>query len=324
MLDYRYDMDSCDVKNKGKLRRYREMRSKWLEMLRSESANAIWPQIISMNWNEAFWRTINEARRLAIEDPKADVTFNSHLCNFLDHGYVAMQALAIRRLIDPHKEVVSLSGLVKSIRRNSHLITREIYVGYDGLPYDPRPANEAFLRDAAEKAKDGITSGWMETSGPEAWFESEIMHNNFDRLSGVSSHSRTRDDRILENVFDQLEAKLSICKSIVVFSHKFLAHSAFPKSTKRLKSTQRGLHLRRLLACQRVICQVANFVDGMILWHSSSGLFPQPQHDHLRDFEKRLVAPENKEALCEFWKEHVAEIESWTTAKWTDRFSAES
>jgi hypothetical protein len=58
------------------------------------------------------------------------------LAHFLDQGYVATQVLAIRRLLDSRKDVFSLRRLLDNITTHQHLITREIYVCNDGLPYD--------------------------------------------------------------------------------------------------------------------------------------------------------------------------------------------
>ena len=46
-----------------------------------------------------------------------------------------MQVLAIRRLTDTTKNVLSLSKLLQDIRSHRQLLTRENYVAFDGLPY---------------------------------------------------------------------------------------------------------------------------------------------------------------------------------------------
>lgn len=52
-------------------------------------------------------------------------------------GYVATQVLAIRLLVDNRGEdVISLRKLLKDVRSNYVLFTRENYVCFDGLPYD--------------------------------------------------------------------------------------------------------------------------------------------------------------------------------------------
>lgn len=75
-------------------------------------------------------------------------------------GYVTMQVLAIRRLMDNrNSDVVSLRKLTKDIRRNFHLFTRENFVCFDGLPYD---YDAVYQRKVLRADRVGIF--WDETS----------------------------------------------------------------------------------------------------------------------------------------------------------------
>ncbi len=80
-----------------------------------------------------------------------------------DTGFVAIQTTAIRRLTersleDPSKGVISLRRLVDDIRENRCLITREVYVGVDGLPYDSSAAKTRWMESIPLKV--GQTQLW--------------------------------------------------------------------------------------------------------------------------------------------------------------------
>jgi hypothetical protein len=104
---------------------------------------------------------------------------NGVLAHMLDQGYVAVQVLAIRRLLDKRKDVFSLRRLFDDIHANSGLITRENFVAHDGVPYDP--------------------NGWLPMAAPDPmiriwrsdalnlipFVRSSERHKVFDNLSGV-------------------------------------------------------------------------------------------------------------------------------------------
>lgn len=137
-------IEECDVDDKDALAKYRAKRTDWLHMLVGDKQHSISTQISEMLWNDAVFRTVNEARRLArIGDYKSSAR-NFSIAHFMDQGWVAWQALAIRKLMEPaarqpEKQVISLRRVIDEITANRALITRENYVCHDGLPFDPEP-----------------------------------------------------------------------------------------------------------------------------------------------------------------------------------------
>lgn len=81
--DYDYDIDQCSVSDKARLSAFREKRSEWMGWLERDVHHNIWDQIHSIMWNDAAYRSLNEARRFASEkNPTASV--NGMLGEFLD------------------------------------------------------------------------------------------------------------------------------------------------------------------------------------------------------------------------------------------------
>ena len=147
--------------------------------------HAITKQLYDMMWNDVTYRTFNEARRLNSSKPAAAIA--PLLSEFIDVGYIAMQVLAISKLTDPcnfaknpKRAVISLKRVVDEVSTERILITRENYVAFDGLPYDPRPAKEKH-----EKSFVPGQITWGIKTGPDAWWPSEMYNESFDRLSGV-------------------------------------------------------------------------------------------------------------------------------------------
>ncbi len=106
-----------------------------------------------MVWTDVVFKTLTS---FAIGDDGN--ALNNHLmAEALLDGHVATQVLAIRRLVDDrHGDIISLRRLVKDLRRNFALFTRENYVCFDGLPYD----YEAVRHEFSEMQENGEGGMW--------------------------------------------------------------------------------------------------------------------------------------------------------------------
>ena len=210
-MTYSYQIEDCDVIDRERLRAYRAKRSEWIHLLNGDPHHAVWRQITSMLWNDAVFRTANEARRLSRVGGYKSSARNWSIARFLDQGFVATQTLSIRKLMEkastnPAKQVVSLRRVIDDIVSNRELITREIYVSHDGLPYDPEPGRQAYYQ-AALKRGSGVQVDWLPTSGPDAWDMAEIVNKQFDAIS--RGGERSRDDLIRPDVFERIEQELT-------------------------------------------------------------------------------------------------------------------
>lgn len=307
---YKYPVCDCDVQDKERLKVFRKKREEWIAWLRGNDPHSIWRQINRLLWDDILFRTLNDLRRAAAEHPSQSVGFSSDVLRLLDAGFVTTQATAIRRLTDkpssdPKKGVISLRRLIADIQAHLDRITREVYVSYDGLPYDPEPS----------KAASG--SGWLETTGPNAWHAAEMVQRNFDRLSGVVPPNRSRADLIMtkwlrpDHDEECLDGRLRACDGIRKFVDKFIAHAADPVSRKGLTQEQTAVTLDRLRACHKAIYQVAAFIFGPLLWEGSYGAVPAPQYNHLENLDKCWVASERWGYARDCWKKNLADVQAW-------------
>lgn len=65
----------------------------------------IWPQIYSLMSDDAYFKLMGRARELTGE-------FNGPIAGLIQVGYVTCQTIAIRRLCDPRRDVISLRRLL--------------------------------------------------------------------------------------------------------------------------------------------------------------------------------------------------------------------
>jgi hypothetical protein len=315
---YTYRIDQCDILDKENGEAFRQTRLKWMEWLYGDDPHSIFRQIYSMVWDYALFCVVNELRRLAATEPKNGVSFNGSVIRQFDAGFVTTQVIAIRRLIekpkpDPDWAVISLRSILKDIKENTHLVTRENYVCYDGLPYDYEAAHRHWLSTFPSHT-DAVHADWLSTTGPTAWHMSEFVHKNFDKLSGVNSGRRERTDTIKPDLFAHLESQIDTCKNIKKYVDKFIAHASAPETRIGLPQNQRALTLDRLKAHHKTIYQVASFISGQLLYESNLGGLPVPQSDHLANLDKSWATVENLKRARRVWEEYAKEVSEWDSA----------
>ena len=189
--DYAYPISQCDVPadRRSALQAYRDKRRLWLSWIDTDEYHAIWDVISSMVWRDAAF---NALRHFAVSNENNALN-NPLLGEALIDGHVAMQVLAIRRLVDNGNDVISLRRLLKDLRRDFALFTRENCVCFDGLPYDYEAVQQQEMIERIE-ARGGPY--WAERSGPNAHATSRMMHEQFDVLAGIDPTNRCRDDRL--------------------------------------------------------------------------------------------------------------------------------
>ncbi|MGA2332027.1 MAG: hypothetical protein ABSG75_09725 [Syntrophales bacterium] len=317
IFDYKYPIDQCDIFEKGKGEEFRKKRLQWMEWLHGEDPHSISEQISSMLWDHALFLTVNELRRIADIDPENGVGFNGPVIRLFDAGFATTQATTIRRLIekpkkDPQWAVISLRTVLKDIKENLDLITRENYVCYDGLPYDYNLGQQKWL-SCIPVTKSGVHVGSLPTQGPDAWPMSERVHNNFDILSQVLPKDRSREDLIRIEVLEHLESEIKECDSIKKYVDKFIAHAAAPETRAGLSNEEKSLTLERLERYHKIIYQVASFISGQLLWESNLGGLRVPQYDHLKNLDKRWSTPERLEKAHKKWDDYKKEVSKWNS-----------
>jgi len=324
---YDFDVSVCDVLDKESLQAFREKHQQWRSWMRFDPEHSVWKQIGKMLWNDVVFRSINEARRLAMENHWSAACLNGPLARFIDHGYVVSQVLSVRRLTDrPHKgtrpgrQVVSLGRVLDDLTTHRQLITREHYVAHDGLPYDFEAVRDRFFEAAARAG--GVQPDYLDTKGPNAFDMARTCHESFDRLSGVSAENRRRNDLIRPEVLEALSAAIdkSGYGDVVEYGNKFIAHAADEHSRSSLSEDQRGITLQKITECYMSLCQVAQAISSIVLWDCSHGLVPTPQYDPFEHLDEPWLPREGVVSLIEIRKELVANVEAWTGGDQWDGF----
>jgi len=311
-LKYKYPVDQCDVEDCLMLVAYRAARSKWINWLEEDEHHSVWSQITGMMWQDAVYRSINEARGYSSQKAPTAAS-NGYVASFIDTGYVATQVLGIGRLVDSRKDVISLRRLVDDIRASKHLITREIYVCYDGCPYDYEEVQRQYYEALSPEDLSSVRG--LPTDGPGAFGFSRRLHKAFDRLSKKTSEERRRDDTIAEVTFTDIAAALDhpVFQKLKNLRHKFIAHAADEQSRSKAGLESVGTTLAELETAQRILVEIAEMISSSVLYGAHHGqVVPIPQFGHLKGLDKPFVPSTSIAALSKWWDMHMSDRGSWT------------
>lgn len=279
---YEYSVTDCDVSDKASLERYRAKRTAWVNWLDDDEHHAIWQVLTQMVWNEVAFNTL-----AGIADADSDSALNNSLIiEAVLNGHVAMQVLAIRRLTDTTKNVISLSKLLRDIRNHRELLTRENYVAFDGLPYDYEVVEEEHIRTRGS----GVM--WLHTTGPRAFGSARRVHEQFDRLCDVSPDRRNRDDRIPAKLINTIERWITDCgaKEIADWSHSYLAHAGSLASRQAIASY--GVSGAKINNAIKGLTRAAEAISAYLLYSSGrmNALMATPQFDQFERLENAVLS----------------------------------
>lgn len=307
-----HPVEDCDVHDYTKLIRYRERAETWVSVLSGDPLNSVSAQLIDMFWNDAVWRSLNESRRLAID--REGIGTPGIVAALLDRGYLTGQVLSVSRLLERSsrnatKQVNSLRRIADELSAERGLFTREVFVAHDGLPFDWEAVRE----------RVGFQAGvvWRDTAGPNAWEMALLRHKEFDRLSGVSSGQRSRNDLISDHLWQKFEQTLNdpVFEDILAFRHKSIAHAADEFSRSAAPNLRLGVSLNEFARAHYLLLGLYQAISANLLYQSWLGsAVPVPQVDQFEDLDLRLLEDDARPSMKEFWDDHCSEREGWLTS----------
>jgi hypothetical protein len=250
-----------------------------------------------MVWRDVAFKTLTS---LAVAD-EANALNNHLLAEALLDGHVATQVLAIRRLVDGgNRDIISLRRLVKDLRRNFHLFTRENYVCFDGLPYDYEPVLQ---KEMIERGGKGAF--WVETSGPGAHGTSRMAHRQFDKLAGIDPAKRSREDRLPISLLATIEKWLddSGADDLAKWSHAYLAHAGGPEARERIADLM--VTANKITDAIKALARVAEATSAWLLFAGgrTNALMPVPQFNQFEKLDKPIMQAGGEGGADEIWQQ---------------------
>lgn len=307
MSVYKYSVEQCDVPEvrRKSLGEYREYRRKCLEYLRSDSNTSVVSQIHNLAWHTAVFRTLNEARRI-----EPDRSVSGALWELTAVGYAHLMTLGIRKLVDKDSRADSVWNVINQAKRRPELLTREMFICYDGLPYDWEKVYRKHISSVAVRAGGHVD--WIPTSGPKAWAVSEMMHKAFDRLCGHPK-KRKRGDTISPSILDRLIAGLSYpaIEKICALADKRMAHAERQSESTGPSPTATYEDIDE--AFQQIV-RIVNFLSVSFFYDKAFGsIVPTPQFNILEGLDQPWITAEKVVELQRYWNEISEVMDNWAS-----------
>lgn len=294
---YTYPIEQCDVPRErhAALQSYRDKRHLWLSWIDKDEHHAIWQVLSSMVWTDVSFKVL---AHFAIADENNGLN-NSLVAQALIDGHVATQVLSIRRLMDNrNSDIISLRRLVKDLKRNFPLFTRENYVCFDGLPYDYEAVQR---KEMMERAGKGFF--WGETSGPGAHGTSSMAHEQFDKLAGIDPAKRSREDRLPATLLTTIERWLddSGADELANWSHAFLAHAGGPESRNRIADLM--VTANKITEAIKALVRVTEAISACLLFAGgrSNSLMPVAQFNPFEKLDKPIMQAGGEAEAYKLW-----------------------
>ena len=287
------DLVDCDVQDKERLALFRAKLREWRKCLDDdlEDPHSIVRQMIGLLWDDTVWRTFNEACRLSKQTNHPSTGLQGTLIRLLKNGFVTRQLMAIRRLTEQHqynpkKAVYSIRSLLTDICDNRHLFTRENYVCYDGLSYEPVAGED----DDAQLKRDD-------------------RHFKYDILSGKTSIQRQRYDLVNDDFFAKINSCFGTFSNLETYVNNFVAHASHPNNRPDPDRTD-AITIAYLDKCYHELIHIAKGI-GILLDDFAKYEVPIPQYAQLKNWDKPIVTSEDKKKLCGYWSDREKEISKW-------------
>ncbi len=267
----RIDLDEYDVEDKKKLKKFLEKRAEWVSWFDLKMPNSMAKQMHELIWNDALFRSMNELLRWK-EEGGQDIVINSELWGLISQGYVFFQSVGIRCLVDSGKDSVwSLTKLINDIEAWAGYVTRENYVCYDGIKFEPE--ENSHLNEMICNSR----------------------HKGFDKIC-EGSPKGTRSEKFDQKIILKLKEELRQCNEIKGFVDQYIAH----KQKNPSQSVVSGITLDHISECHFELIKVVSFVDGLFLAENSFQPFPAPNFDVFKGFDKAWVDDTEMRKLNEF------------------------
>lgn len=225
-IDDKYN-DYYDILDEANFNTFKEKMKKWdCNLNDSANSNSVFSRLFGLLYYHYLYKTVIGLHKKSIDYPNNELGFNNGIANLIAEGYVHLQTITIRSLIEHHSQnpermINSLRSIVDDIEENYRLITRECYLAIGNLPYNHREARHAF-----NTYNPSVTFGVrnIPSKGPFAYPQSIIKHELFDKISDSSENNRNRTDTIRADIFRKLKERFGSCSFIKDFVNTNFAH----------------------------------------------------------------------------------------------------
>ena len=213
--------------------------------------------------------------------------------------------------MDDRSDVISVRRLLKDVKSNRKVLTREVYVAGFGDPYDPTPQAATLSPSSGSENDNGL-----QPAGAMRWASSHEAHKSFDRLSGIDPRARTRHDLIRPLIFERIEGWLSIVEidQLKTLRDNFFAHAGDALKHGRLQTMQ-PVRFDALDKAQAAIIRAERaIIDCLLNYRVARNVIPYPPLGMFSGLNVLSSSVTAEAAMQAHWEHLAEERDAWTKA----------
>jgi hypothetical protein len=242
-----------------KIARLTELRNYWLSQFDVTKRNSVAAQLTSITWDITAFEVFREVANLSEDASDGGKRLNGLIFNLLARSFYKGFMSDVRKLNDDRRDTNSLRQLLKSLKKNSALLTRENVFACEGIPYDWVPIADAERAAMEEQFRCGQTFAL----GPDYIGSSDhsiSRHRQLDQLCDVLDTSRQPSDVVPKRLFQSLIDHLQrTCSDIKTYVDHHIAHAA--TESKLANVALVNLTHSDLMTAHQELCRIAGFIS---------------------------------------------------------------
>lgn len=300
---------------------FQEKHAEWTAAIRGDALrprNAIQWQVVELVHSAAWYRVVLRARQLAIPGEETFPKLNPAFHNWIDTCFTDSFFVRVRRLAGGDSDVLSgpmschsVTALLRDLKSNQPLLTRENLLSLDGLPFDLVDVEQKLNKYLRDNHKDGE---WLAIPSNLDTRRSRQRNAELDTLCRVSEATRSLTDTVHTAVFDNVGRRLSTLSNMTLITNKLIAHASTLQSRqtdKRGNIEQVQIAIKDLWGALEQLCRSVAALDGWLINRSSHSFLPEMRKHEWRGIDCPLIDTNDIPQLQDYWKELEKEASNW-------------
>jgi hypothetical protein len=198
------------------------------------------------------------------------------------------------------------------MRVNALLFSRSAMLEAESLPYE----YESIQRQQEEWCMEQSRLGHSSVSVPSEFHKgdfSKLRHQAIDRLTKTTPSTRSPDNHIPQQVFENLMSRIEAsAKKVKEHVNHFLAHAASREKRQPSNVDQISITFDELMKTHQTLCETASFITLELLGESTGQWLAYPQYDQFEFLDVAFCSTENLVNVRDKWGTLNEESHAWS------------
>ena len=280
----------------------------WKEWFDSEKRRCIVYQVQQILFDAYIFKLLNRAYELSDTETtngKEIVKKNQMIFWFIDRTYVHAAHIDIRRLLFD-KDEISLKTLLKKIKNQNHLLTRENYAKKFDYFINLDKHKVEYAKKISSRISSYKSGGEIADPFIIKYDRSARFHERFDKLCNKNKDDREPKDIIGIGIYDTLNSDLQKCEDLI----RDVADKVFAHTDKKKFGDDIYINFSDIFDAIKLLASVVKFVSLNLLCNYEISMLPSPPINWHKYLHEPLVDEKDHVEISKIWQVYSQEINS--------------